>query len=70
MVIASASEMNVMLTSAHVSRFTAIPRLAPCARSRSGMISALCMPASGLNPMENTAMKASTDKTLARHARG
>jgi len=68
MVIASASEMNVMLTSAHVSRFTAMPRLAPCARSRSGMTSALYVPASGPSPTENAAMKARTDATVAAAA--
>ncbi|WVZ50205.1 hypothetical protein U9M48_001481 [Paspalum notatum var. saurae] len=41
MVIQSAREMNVMVTSAHVTRFTAVPSPVPCARSRSGMISEL-----------------------------
>jgi hypothetical protein len=41
MVIQPAREMNVMLTNPDVSRFTAFPRLAPCARSRNGVISAL-----------------------------
>jgi hypothetical protein len=64
MVIASVCEMNVILTSAHVSRFIAMPRLAPCARSRIGMTSALYVPASGPSSTENAAMNASTNATV------
>lgn len=48
-----ASEMKVMLRTPDVSRFTAVPRLVPRARSRSGRISALYACASGLRPTEH-----------------
>jgi hypothetical protein len=63
MVMASTSEMNIMLNNAHVSWFTAMPRLVPCVRW-------LYVPARGLNPMECAAMKARADKDAGRHAHG
>jgi hypothetical protein len=42
-----------------------MPKLAPCAPSRSGMTSALYVPASGPSLTENATMKASTDATVA-----
>jgi hypothetical protein len=70
MVIASTSEMNIVLNNAHVSWFTAMPRLVPCVCWRNNVISALYVPARGLNPMECAAMKARADKDAGRHAHG
>ena len=61
---------NGMLTTPHVSRFTAVPRLEPCARSRSGMISALYVDGSDPNPTENAATAASTNVTHAASVAG
>ncbi|BAT14974.1 Os11g0637050 [Oryza sativa Japonica Group] len=65
MVIPPATEMNVMLITPHVSRFTTMPRLAPCARSRSGNTSAVYAAVIGPSPAENAATNATTDATHA-----
>ncbi|KAF7052523.1 hypothetical protein CFC21_060608 [Triticum aestivum] len=54
-----------MLTTPQVSRFTAMPRLEPCARSRSGVISAVYVDGSDPHPTENAATVASVNATQA-----